>query len=425
MKSDKDKSVEASELRRKAEARLQADLMAMQLPRNESEAQRLLHELQIHQVELEMQNAELHRARDEAEKALERYSDLYDFAPVGYMTLDRGGLIRAANLTIATLLGIERSRLIGRNFGSFVVADTSPDFIVFINRIFKSQTKEACEVALLSGTSPQLFVRIEAVATFSGEECRAAVLDISVRRKLEETLQALHSDLLAHAAELEAANIDLEAFNYSVSHDLRGPLTVIAGYCDVVEDLYGSKLDDQCRGYIRTIQKTTMNMNHLINTLLDFSRVKDVEMRLDRVDLTKLAEEVAMKLRMKDPARRVTFRFAKEIMADGDASLLLVVLDNLIGNAWKYSGKQEETVIEFDVTEVDGQPAYFLRDNGPGFDMALADRLFLPFQRIPGTEVEGHGIGLAIVDRIIRRHGGRVWAESKPGEGTTFFFLLG
>jgi len=133
---------------------------------------------------------------------------------------------------------------------------------------------------------------------------------------------------------------------------------------------------------------------------------------------------VAAELALAEPERRVTFRIGEGITGNGDAGLWRIVLDNLIGNAWKYTGKREEKLIEFGMTEVDGKPACFVRDNGPGFDMVLADKLFMPFQRISGTEVEGHGIGLATVERIVRRHGGKVWAESEPGKGATFFFTL-
>jgi len=241
---------------------------------------------------------------------------------------------------------------------------------------------------------------------------------------MEEKLEILHNDLAARAAELEAANIELEAFNYSVSHDLRIPLTAINGYCQVVLEQCGNRLDEQCKGYIREMFEGTLRMNRLIDTLIDYSRVTRVEMRHEKVDLSRMAEEVAMGLKVSAPERRVTFRIAEGIMADGDAGLLRVVLDNLIGNAWKYSGMREETVIEFGIMNIDGVTTYFVRDNGPGFDMSFADKLFIPFQRLPGTNFEGHGIGLATVGRIVRRNGGRVWAESKPGEGATFWFTL-
>lgn len=248
--------------------------------------------------------------------------------------------------------------------------------------------------------------------------------DVTERRVLEEQLEILHTDLAAHATELEAANIELEAFNYSVSHDLRRPLTVINSYAQVIQLLYGNKLDEQCKGYVKAIYEGTLRMNRLIDTLLEFSRVTRVDMHNEKVDLSRMADEVAIGLKVLEPERRVTFRSAAGIMADGDTNLLRVVLDNLIGNAWKYTGNREGAVIEFGVTEVDGKLACFVRDNGPGFDMAHADKLFIPFQRLPGTSVEGHGIGLAMVERIVRRHGGRVWAEGSPDKGATIFFTL-
>ena len=183
----------AKELRRKAEEKVASQPSFT----CETDAKHLLHELQVHQIELEMQNEQLSQTRDEAVKALEMYSDLYDLSPVGYMTLDGEGLIRAANLTVARLLGMERSHLIGRRFSSFLGSDAFPAFTDFINMVFANRIKEVCEVPLLYEEKPRQVVWIEAVATVSGEECRAAVIDISVRRKLEETLQILHTDLLA------------------------------------------------------------------------------------------------------------------------------------------------------------------------------------------------------------------------------------
>lgn len=426
MKTDKNASLstESAELRRRAEEQLTAETPGGGLTPTGDETQRLLHELQVHQIELEMQNAELRQAREEMETALEKYTDLYDFAPVGYFTLDRDGVIRAANLTAAGLLGTERARLLGRRFGHFVADNARPAFDAFLARVLESQAKVVSEVALLKGGTHPLFVQIEAVASASGQECRAAIIDISRRRQLEERLDVLHTDLAARATELVAANIELEAFNYTVSHDLRKPLTLINSYCQVVQELCDSKLDGQCRGYIRDMYESTLRMNRLIDTLLDFSRISHVQVRHEQVDLSTMATDVAVELRVTAPERRVTFRIPEGIVAHGDAELLRVVLDNLMGNAWKHTGNREETIIEFGVTDSAGKPAFFVRDNGPGFDMALADSLFIPFQQLPGTDVEGSGIGLATVDRIVRRHGGRIWAEGTPGAGATFYFTL-
>jgi light-regulated signal transduction histidine kinase (bacteriophytochrome) len=166
-------------------------------------------------------------------------------------------------------------------------------------------------------------------------------------------------------------------------------------------------------------------MNRLIEALLQFSRLAHAELKRDRVDLSRMAEEVAWELKATGPDRPVTFRLAEGIRVDGDANLLRVVLTNLLGNAWKYTATQKEAIIEFAVTELDGRPFFLIRDNGNGFDMANADKLFVPFQRLPGAEeCRGFGIGLATVERIIRRHGGQVWAEGAIGKGSTFYFTL-
>jgi light-regulated signal transduction histidine kinase (bacteriophytochrome) len=166
-------------------------------------------------------------------------------------------------------------------------------------------------------------------------------------------------------------------------------------------------------------------MDRLIGTLLEFSGALRAEMRYDTVDLSRMARRVSDILERTEPERKVRFRIANGIIVNGDANLLNMVLSNLIGNAWKYSGNRAGTVIEFGVKEIEGKPACFVRDNGPGFDMAYAEKLFIPFQRLPGAEeFKGSGIGLATVERIIKRHDGRIWAESEPGKGATFYFTL-
>jgi light-regulated signal transduction histidine kinase (bacteriophytochrome) len=192
----------------------------------------------------------------------------------------------------------------------------------------------------------------------------------------------------------------------------------------VLQKLCSNSLDEQSKGYIQEIYEGTQRMSRLIKALLEFSRISRYELRHVKIDLSKIAEKIALELKASEPERQVTFRITTGITVLGDPDLLRVVLDNLIGNAWKYTVNQVETVIEFGVTEFEGKPACFVRDNGPSFDMALADKLFIPFQRLPGTNVEGHGIGLATVERIIRRHVGRVWAEGEPNKGATFYFTL-
>lgn len=776
---DKNGAKAAAKLRSQAEERLNKNSPKSGISSPDTETQRLLHELQVHQIELEMQNSELRQTREELEMALEKYTDLYDFAPVGYFSLNRKGEISTANLSGARILGIERAMLLGRRFGLFVTEESRSLFAEFLDKVFAHQGKESCEVTLKTEGNLPLIVQLEAIVFGPGQECHVALIDITERKLAEERITHLasfpqlnpnpvlevdlsgrvtffnpaavkvmetagmnagevgvflptdiaaivehwdrlheathyreivineltfavtiflnsqfktvriyaediterrraeeslrHSEALYRAIgesidygvwicapdgrniyasdsflhlvgitreqcanfgwgevlhpddaeqtiaawkecvlkgetwdrehryrgvdgqwhpilargvpvrddqgaitcwaginldisnmkkaemklrdseerlrlalsaaqlatwdwnlqsgtliwndehyrmlgyepgavvpnyhawvdrmhpddivsteakirecmaagsvytaefralcpdgtvrwleargefthddagqplrnygvmmdrtsqkqaetalqeaynELTAANIELEAFNYSVSHDLRIPLTGINGYCQMVQELCGSTLDERCGGYLQEMFASTLRMSRLIDALLDFSRITRSEMRHDKVNLSKMAEEVALVLQMSAPERRVEFRIADGITVDGDAVLLQSVLDNLIGNAWKYSGNRESVVIEFGTTEIKGKSACYVKDSGPGFAREHLDKLFIPFQRLPGTKVKGHGIGLATVDRIIRRHGGRVWAEVEPGKGACFYFTL-
>uniref|UniRef100_A0A831U2X4 histidine kinase n=1 Tax=Geobacter metallireducens TaxID=28232 RepID=A0A831U2X4_GEOME len=225
--------------------------------------------------------------------------------------------------------------------------------------------------------------------------------------------------------QLETANRELEAFNYTVSHDLRSPLTNINGYCQVLLELHGDTLDPSCVDYIREIYRAALRMNDLIGDLLEFSRLSHQELQRREVDLSAMARIIAAELQTKNRERRVDFRIADGIVCNGDSRLLHLALVNLLDNAWKYTGKKENAVIEFGVVDTAGKRVYFVRDNGAGFDMAEAHRLFGTFQRLHSKlEFEGTGIGLATVQRIIQRHGGSIWGEGETGKGATFYFSL-
>ena len=259
-----------------------------------------------------------------------------------------------------------------------------------------------------------------------GEACVLSLVnDVTARKRLEGEIEILHTDLACRAAELENANSELETFSHTVSHDLRAPLTGITGYADLLREQCGSRLDEQCRGYVEQITAAGERMDQLITALLNLSRLTRAELHQESVDLSDLAQEIAVELRLEAPERKVEFRIEPGVTVSGDMRLLRVVLQNLLGNAWKYTGGKEAAVIEFGTTRTDGGPTCFVRDNGAGFDMALAPKLFGPFQRLHSDmEFAGHGIGLATVERIIRRHGGRVWGEGVRGEGACFYFTL-
>jgi signal transduction histidine kinase len=230
--------------------------------------------------------------------------------------------------------------------------------------------------------------------------------------------------------ELEGANRELEAFSYSVSHDLRAPLRTIDGFSQILQEDYENVLDGEGLDYLGRVRAASGNMATLIDDLLDLSRVSRRPLRRESVDLTRLATGIIEDLRAAQPDRNVQFVAGEDIKAYGDVSLLKVALENLLGNAWKFTERKEEARIEFGADRRPRPgflaPVYFVRDNGAGFDQAYSDKLFGAFQRLHGQdEFEGTGIGLATVARIIHRHGGRVWADSEVGEGATFYFTLG
>jgi signal transduction histidine kinase len=228
------------------------------------------------------------------------------------------------------------------------------------------------------------------------------------------------------ANELEQTNHELEAFSYSVSHDLRAPLRVIDGFSTLLLEEYAEGLDQQACTYIQRIRTGIQKMSGLIDNLLNLSRVSHATLRKETIDLTKLAYGVLADLQNRDPAREVAVDIADGLCACGDTPLMTIVLANLLGNAWKYSAKQAAAHIAFGHTTKEKETVFYIRDNGAGFDMAHAGKLFAPFQRLHrDSEFEGTGIGLATVQRIISRHGGRVWAEAVLGAGATFFFTLG
>lgn len=230
---------------------------------------------------------------------------------------------------------------------------------------------------------------------------------------------------LPSPAQLAAANRDLESFAYSVSHDLRAPLRSIDGFAEMLAQESGDRLDPDGRDHLQRIRAASQRMGHLIDALLDLSRLSRAEMRRERVDLSLLARAVSDDLLKAEPARRVEVRVADGAVAQGDERLLRVLLQNLIGNAWKFTRGRPVAHIEFGKAQKDGRTSYFVRDDGAGFEMAYVHKLFGPFQRLHSAgDFEGTGIGLATVARIVQRHGGRVWAEGAVDRGATFFFSL-
>jgi PAS domain S-box-containing protein len=254
--------------------------------------------------------------------------------------------------------------------------------------------------------------------------------DITERRLAERRIQEAQLELERRVAErtsqLEIANQELESFSYSVSHDLRAPLRALDGFSKILVEDYADRFDETGCLYLKRISEAAGRMGSLVDDLLKLSRINRTDLGHQKVNLSTIAQNVMKTLSEQDRKRKVKVKIAANVVVDGDAALLGSVMDNLLNNAWKYTGKQPQASIEFGVTERDGHSVYFVRDDGVGFDMAYSEHLFGAFQRLHReSEFPGNGIGLATVQRIVHRHGGRIWAESEVGKGATFYFTLG
>jgi len=536
-------------LRIKAEEQLAASNQNIE-DMGRTDLKSLAHELAVHQVELEIQNEELRQSRTAAEEARDRYVDLFDFAPVGYFTLDEHSRIIEANLTGCRLLGTDKRTLKNKPFTRFVSDDETDSFYLYRKNVLENNTKPSSILIMKKADRTLFSGRLESIK-IGEEQLRITLTDVSERRKIEEALErseklyhslfenmidgfafcqmifengrshdfvylhvnrsfeqltgltnvggkrvtevipgiresnpelfeiygrvalngksekfevylqalskwfsvsvyspqrdyfvavfdniterklaeekinSLNNAIVQHSTELEAVNKELEAFSYSVSHDLRAPLRSIMGFSNMLLEDYNDELDNEGKSYLKKISDSGDLMGQLMDDLLKLSRVTRSNINYERVNLTDTAQKVVDDLRNAQPKRKVKVTIAADLIAFGDRNLLYMVLENLIGNAWKYSSKVSDPQIEIGTIDHKGKQAYFIRDNGVGFSMEYVDKLFKPFQRLHmAHEFPGTGIGLATVQRIISRHNGKVWADSKVGEGATFYFTL-
>ena len=343
------------------------------------------------------------------------------------VTIGVDGKITDVNKATEEVTGVPRERLIGTDFADYF---TEPE-----------QAREGYQFVFSKGLVRDYPLAIRHIsgritdvlynATVFRDEAEnvsgvfAAARDVTERKKAEEAVERLNRDLRHRTVELEASNRELEAFTYSVSHDLRAPLRSIDGFSQALLVDYEAQLDEEGQDYLRRVRAAAQRMGQLIDDLLRMSRVTRAEMRREQVDLSAIVSDIAENLQQAQPERKVEFIIAPNITANGDPNLLRIVLDNLLGNAWKFTGTRALGRIEFATILRDGEQVYLVRDNGVGFDMEYGEKLFVPFQRLHAqTEFPGTGIGLALIKRIIERHGGRVWAEGELEKGATIYFTL-
>ncbi|HLP18049.1 MAG TPA: YfiR/HmsC family protein [Bacteroidota bacterium] len=368
----------------------------------------------------------------------QHYRQLYETMLQGVVYQDAGGKVISMNPAAERILGIPLAEMAGqtsveqkfrmlREDGSEFPAQDHPALVTL-------ETGREIHGVVMAVYNPQAqeyrWISISAVPIFkAGRESPTQVYtlfdDITERKRAEEQIRTLNQDLQERALALETANRELEAFAYSVSHDLRSPLRSIDGFSQVVIDEYRDRLDERAISYLRRVRNGAQNMSQLIDDMLNLSRVSRGEMNITHVNLSALCREIAAELQESYPDRKVEFLIQDGIDVRGDSRLLRIGLENLLGNAWKFTSMHPSARIEFGLDAQYDPPVYFVRDDGAGFNMNFAQKLFGAFQRLhTAAEFPGTGVGLATVQRIIRRHGGTVWAEGEVERGATIYFTL-
>ena len=372
-------------------------------------------------------------AREAVQEAKDRAEQLIELASIMVVGLDRDGRVRAFNRTAESITGYSRADVERRNwFEIMAPARLYPEVQEEFHRLLEGGGASTFEMPLLTATGDERYIVWQNNPIAENGKVVGTIsfgLDITARRRTEEALRTINEQLELRVeertAELAAANRELESFAYSVSHDLRAPLRSIDGFAQALTEDFGASLDERGRDYCARVRKAAGRMGQLIDDLLVLSRISRAEMRFEDVDLSAMANDIVALLHEREPERRVRVHVQSGLRVRGDLGLLRIMMENLLDNAWKYTRKTEDADIEVGARWDGSRQVFFVHDNGAGFDMALAGKLFAPFQRLHSAqEYSGTGIGLATVQRIAVRHGGRVSASAQVGKGATFELVL-
>jgi PAS domain S-box-containing protein len=390
-------------------------------------------EIRLSPMESEEENLVIAAIRDitDRKRAEEKFRGLLESAPDAMVVVDQLGFIQLVNSQTEKLFGYDRAELVGQTVEVLVPRRFRKRHAKHRDGYYDEHPIRPMGIGLelfgvrKNSTEFPVEISLSPLETEDGLLVSAAIRDVTQRKRMQEDVQKLNEDLKQRAAQLEAANKELEAFSYSVSHDLRAPLRSIDGFSHVVLEDYGEQLPADARSYLERVRAAAQRMAVLIDDLLNLSRVTRTAVQPRFINLSKIAEEILGDLQEGNPDREVAISLTPDLMVEADPHLMSIVLQNLLSNAWKFTSKQEHAIIEFGQKSHVKERTFYVRDNGVGFDMAYADKLFGVFQRLHSiSEFPGTGVGLATVHRIISIHGGRIWAESAEGKGTTFYFTL-
>ncbi|MFC4637544.1 sensor histidine kinase [Deinococcus hohokamensis] len=390
------------------------------------------HELHVHQIELQLQMEQLIEANTELQLARAEYSDLFDFAPIGYLTLDRSGQILRANLTAGQQLGLPREALLRKRLSFFVDPSQTSSLTLFLRRVFETRVRRTLELRLNGPDGRPFYAQIEAVAAdderTQATVCRAAIIDITPQREAQDEVLRLNATLeerveqrTAHIGQL---NEELEALMYSVTHDLQMPLRHIRAFTGrlTAGDPVGQ--DEQAR-YAQHVLNSADRMEQLLGALMTYFRLSRQRVKFMPVDLNRVLRETSRGLQADLESGPIKLTSEPLPTVTGDIGAMKLVFAQLLSNAVKFSRGREAATIHVCAQETPREYIVCVQDNGVGFNMRQKGRLFGMFQRLHSErDFEGTGVGLALVRRIVLRHGGRVWAEGKQDQGATFWFSL-
>ncbi len=393
----------------------------------EQTAEEIIHELRVHQIELEMQNEELKRIQHALEESKGKYEDLYDFAPVGYFTLTHKGIIREVNLTGASLLWVLRPKLINSGFGRFVASECLDRWYQHIISVPGHEERQTCDLKLNREDGSTFYARLESIRMDAPAELqednsfthviRMAVSDITERRRIEKVLKQ-------RTEALERSNKDLEQFAYVAAHDLREPLVAVAAYLKVLERLSKNPLEDMGRACIAKAINLVLRMDNMLRGLLAYSRLTLTPISCELTDCNiSLADALSnLGLSIKKSGAVVTSDTLPTIKMN--SSQLVPIFQNLIGNAIKYR-ESEPLRVHVGCISKESYYQFSVSDNGIGIEPPYLDRIFNMFERVKDLSGPmGTGIGLSTCRKIVERYGGRIWVDSKVGKGSTFYFTL-